>query len=189
MSNLETILDELQQAPHDSEVSFGDMLEATGHRSFGPALLVPGLILRSPLGGVPGMATGVGIVALLVAGQIVLGRGSLWMPQWLLRRRFPTERFRRALRAMRKPSAIIDRFVRPRLDWMLRKPALQVLSVSCVATGFLMPALEAVPFADTAPGAALTAFGLALVARDGALAVIAAILCGLSLALVGVAAL
>lgn len=188
--NLESLLDELGEAAQDKqEVSFGNLLEAVGRRSFGPALLVPGLLLLTPLGGIPGAATAVGLMAVLVAGQMLLGRSRLWLPQWLLRRRASAERLRKGLRSLGRPAQFVDRLLRPRLQFALRRPALQILAFACLAAGMVMPLLEAVPFADTAPGLALTAFGLALVAHDGLLALVAAAFCVLCFGLVGFVAL
>lgn len=187
--DLQSLIDQLEQAPDGRDTSFRDMLDATGRRSFGPLLLVPGLLVMSPLGGVPGMATAVGLISLLVSTQLLIGRNSFWLPKWALDREVPSATFRRALRALRRPARWIDRLLRPRLQWMLRKPALHLIALGCVIVGFVMPLLEVVPFADTAPGAALTAFGLALISHDGALAMFAALLCALSIGFAGYAVL
>lgn len=186
-NDLESLLDELEQAPHGAEVSLGDMLEATGRRSFGPALLVPGLILVTPLGGVPGMASAMGIVALLVAGQLVMARRHFWLPQWLLRRKVDASTFRKALKLLRRPARGVDRLLRPRLELVLQRPLIALIALACVIVGFVMPFLELVPFADTAPGVAMLAFGLALISHDGLLALVAAAFCALSLGLVALA--
>lgn len=78
--------------------------------------------------------------------------------------------------------------LRPCLDVLVRKPTLQVLALACAAIGLVMPMLEVVPFADTAPGVALIAFGLAMIAHDGLLALAAAGFCAVSFGLVAVAA-
>lgn len=186
--NLESLITDLQQAPRRDEVTLGELLQATGHRSFGPALLIPGLLLVTPVGGVPGMATIVGLIALVVAGQLVAGRTHFWLPKWILRRRLPSDRLEKALKWLRRPAKHIDRLLRPRLDVLVRKPALQVLALACAAIGLVMPMLEVVPFADTAPGVALIAFGLAMIAHDGLLALAAVGFCAVSFALVAVAA-
>lgn len=174
--DLEELLDHLRQAEHGDRVSFGAMLDAAGRRSFGPLLLVPGLLVLSPLGGIPGMATSAGLVSLLVSVQLLLRRRSFWLPQWLLSRSVPYGRFLRALDALRRPARWVDKPLRPRLHGMLQAPALQLVALGCIAVGTVMPLLEVVPFADTAPGAALSALGLGLIAHDGLLVLIAALL-------------
>lgn len=186
--NLQSLIAELQRAPRAEQVTLGELLRASGHRSFGPALLIPGLLLVTPAGGIPGMATVVGLIAVVVAGQLVAGRTHFWLPRWILRRRLPADRLEKALHWLRRPARYVDRLLQPRLEMLVRKPAVQVLALACAAIGLLMPMLEVVPFADTAPGVALIAFGLAMIAHDGLLALAAAGFCVVSFALVAVAA-
>ena len=54
-------------------VSIGDLIDALGSRSFGPLLLVPSLILITPLSGIPGGPTIGAIVIVLVATQLLFG--------------------------------------------------------------------------------------------------------------------
>lgn len=189
VEDLTGVLKQLDRAPDGSRTSFGELLEAAGRRSFGPLLLVPGLLVMSPLGGIPGMATSVGVVSLLVSLQLLAGRRSFWLPQWVLSRKVSSERVRRAIKALRRPARWVDRLLKPRLQWMLRKPALQMITLGCVAVSVAMPVLEIVPFADTAPGAALTALGLGLISDDGFFALISALLCAVTLCIAGYALL
>jgi hypothetical protein len=165
------------------------MLQVTGRRSFGPALLVPGLLLLSPLGAIPGMASGTGLLVLIVAAQMVANRSACWLPRWLLRQHVATPRFCRALDRLQRPAAFIDRFIKPRMEAALRPPALQILAAVCGLMGLLTPMLELVPMADSVPALAISLLGLALVAHDGVLALTAAALCVVSVGLIAVIAL
>lgn len=175
--NFEDLLDELQQARHGDEVSIEAMVEAIGQRAFGPLLALIGLLIASPLGGVPGAATLGGVASLIASSQLLVGRRKFWLPRWLLRRRWRYERFRRGLDLMRRPARRVDRLLRPRLGGLLQPPYVQFVALVCVIIGLVLPLLEAVPFADTIPALALVAFGLGLVARDGLCVLIAAALC------------
>jgi hypothetical protein len=48
-----------------------------------------------------------------------------------------------------------------------------VIALVCILVAATMPPLELIPFAATAAGAALTAFGLSLIAHDGVMVLIA----------------
>jgi hypothetical protein len=62
--------------------------------------------------------------------------------------------------------------------------ALYAIAVLCIVIAVTMPPLEVVPFANSTAGGALMAFGLALIAHDGVLVVIALAFCVTSLALI-----
>jgi hypothetical protein len=185
LNNLEALLDLLGKAGEGKErVTIEIMIEAAGRRSFGPLLLVPGLIALSPLSGIPGMPTTVGIMVLVLAGQLLLGRRHFWLPKWLLKRSVSKAKFERALRFLSPLARSIDRMVRPRLRRLTQDGAIYFISVMAILVALTLPPLEFVPFAATTAGAALTAFGLALIAHDGVLVVIAALFYAASLMLV-----
>jgi hypothetical protein len=67
----------------------------------------------------------------------------------------------------------VDRLLRPRLTLFVTGPAVHVIAIACMAVALAMPVMELVPFSANGGGAALTAFGVSLVGRDGLLALIA----------------
>ena len=103
-SNLEGVLDRLIEAAkrdHNGIISVGDVQDMIGRRSFGPMLLVPGLIGLSPIGAIPGIPGVMAAIELFFAWQIVIGRKNIWLPQFLTRRSMTTARFRRGVQALR----------------------------------------------------------------------------------------
>lgn len=185
VNNLEELLDHLEKAGEGEErMTVGAMLEAAGRRSFGPLLLVLGIIALSPLSGIPGMPTSVGIMVLVIAGQLVLRRKNFWLPRWLLRRSVSSSKLEKALRFLRPVARVVDRMIRPRLKMLTQDGAIYFLSVMAILVALAMPPLEFVPFAATIAGAALTVLGLALVANDGVLVVLAVLFYGAALVLV-----
>lgn len=173
--NLEGVLDELKEAnqPGRREVSIGDIRKAIGQRAYGPLLLVPGLIALTPLGGIPTVPTILAVIVLLIAGQMLIGRRRIWLPQVLLRRSVKRERLDKSLKKARPVARFVDRFLKPRLTSLTTGAFAYVIAACCVALALIMPPLEIVPFAVMAPAAAIAAFGLALTSHDGALAVLA----------------
>jgi len=148
-------------------VYFATLIEAMGSRAYGPVLLLIGTILFSPLSGIPGMPTLMGIALLLVSLQMLFGRGSLWLPGWLLARRVSSRRIVRALSFFDGPARKIDRVLRRRQVWLVSGGGTAVVAMLCLALACLMPAMELVPFSATAAGLALLLFGLGMVAADG----------------------
>ncbi|HET9665058.1 MAG TPA: exopolysaccharide biosynthesis protein [Burkholderiales bacterium] len=175
VTNLEQLLDRITEAVHGHErVSLGGILEVVGRRSFGPLLLFAGLIALSPIiGDTPGVPTSVGIFVLLITGQLFFGREYVWLPRWLLRRSVARDKLCKALEWLRKPARFVDRLLRPRLTALTHTIGMHVIAAVCVVIAAAMPVMEVVPFVANGAGAALTAFGLALVAHDGLLAILA----------------
>lgn len=180
--NLEALIGLLEEVgEREDRVSVNTMLQAVGQRTFGPLLMVPGLIALSPLSGIPGMPSTVGIMVLIIAGQLLLGRRHFWLPQWVLNRSVPQAKLLRALCFLKPVARTIDRLTAPRLRALTRNGAIYLVSLMAIAVAVTMPPLELVPFAATTAGAALTFFGLALIAHDGLLVVVAALFYGASL--------
>ena len=190
-TNLEHLLDKLEGAPDERHeaVTLGEIVEAAGARSFGPLLLVAGLVAASPLSAIPGMPTTLGVLVALITVQFLFRRRHFWLPQWLLKRRLKRETFCKALAWMRKPAHFIDRFLHPRLESVTRHTGLYAIALVCALIGIAMPSLELVPFSSHVAGLALTAFGLALIANDGVVGLVALGITGAAVAVAAVMSL
>ncbi|SFN20434.1 exopolysaccharide biosynthesis protein [Marinobacter pelagius] len=173
--NLEQLLDRLRtRTDGQAEVSVADILSAVGERSFGPVALVAGLVVVAPLiGDIPGVPTVLGLLVLLTLGQLLFLRHSIWLPAALANRRVAQAKLTRGLDWVEKPARYLDRYTRPRLVWLTRGAGQYLMAVVCMSVALAMPAMEVVPFSANGGGLALMAFGLAMIARDGLLALFA----------------
>lgn len=173
-TNLEQLLERLDEAAaeHD-EVSAKRIMEAVGSRSFGPLLLTAGLILATPLSGIPGLPTTVSLFVLLIAIQLLLRKRHFWLPAWVLKRSVRSSRFRAALKMLKWPAAMVDKPLRPRLQRLTHAGGSRMVAVTCLLIAPIAPLLELIPFAATGLGVALAAFGLSLIAHDGLLILLA----------------
>ena len=172
--NLGQLLVQLERLADEYDpITLGQVLEALGQRSFAPLLLVAGLILFSPLSGIPGVPTLMGLTILLTSMQMLLLRRHLWLPQWLLRKSISATRFLRVVRWLQRPATSIDRWLQPRLSVLVHRGGSYLIALVSTAIGMALPAMEILPFSATIAGLALTLFGLALVAQDGLTALIA----------------
>ncbi|HVT45323.1 MAG TPA: exopolysaccharide biosynthesis protein [Thermoanaerobaculia bacterium] len=182
VTTLEDLLDRLDQSAEENDpVTLGDLLDAIGRRSFGPLLLLAGLVVLAPvIGDIPGVPTSVAAVVFLAAIQLIFGRKHFWLPRWLLKRSISREKLSKALGWMRKPARFVDRLIRHRLGIFVEGGAVYAIAVVCIIIALTMPFMEVVPFSANIAGAALTALGLALIARDGLLALIAFVMTGLA---------
>ena len=177
------VLDKIEELAKDGDaVSIGAVVEALGSRSYGPFLLIPALIDISPIGGIPGLPTMLGVVIVIIAAQILFGRKHLWLPGFVERRSISSEKACKATAKLRGIARFLDRWFHGRMPALTKGPFVRVAAGLCILLAFTVPPLELLPFATTAPMAAIAAFGLALLVRDGLLMIIATLL---SLAAVG----
>lgn len=173
VTTLQQLVERLDQAADCERVDVECMMEAVGRSSFGALLLLGGLVTLSPLDIIPGIPTIIAVAVFIVCVQLLAGRRRFWLPGWVLRRAIDRDRFRRALAWLRKPARFGDRLVKPRLTPLAGDAAVKVIAVGCIAVSLAMPVMEVVPFSANLAGIALTAFGLAVIAHDGLLALVA----------------
>ena len=96
-----------------------------------------------------------------------------WLPRWLLNRSVSHDKLEKALKWMRKPARFIDRGLKPRLTMFTSGVGAYVIAIICAQVAVAMPFMEVVPFSANLAGLVLTIFGLALIACDGQLALVA----------------
>lgn len=180
---LTEVIDRMVEAGEGDRVSGDELLAVFGARTYGPLILMPSLLLVSPLSAIPGFSTLMGVTIVLIAGQMLLGRETPWLPALVLRRSVPRERLARAARVLRRVARAVDAVVRPRLSALTGGVCARAIALVCACIGLVIPPMEVVPMTSTTAGAVVAVFALALTAGDGVLA-LAAIL----LALGGIAA-
>lgn len=173
LRNLEQMLDLISEIVEEQDrVSLEVIVETIGTRSFGPLLLMVGLILASPLSGIPGMATTMGIVVILIISQLFLNKKRFWLPRWLLKRSVEKKKADKAIGWLRPPARFIDRWLRPRLTVLVKGFSTYFIAFICIAIAIFMPMMELVPFSASGAGAVLAFYGLSLIANDGFLALV-----------------
>ncbi|MEM9882893.1 MAG: exopolysaccharide biosynthesis protein [Planctomycetota bacterium] len=173
-----------EAARSDNELSVEDLLDKFDGRTFGPLLLVPGLLAASPLGAIPGVPTVMGLLLLLVAGQALLGRRHPWVPKPLRERAVSQEKTERAIEKLRPWAERVDRWVKPRLSFLVTGPARYVSGSLAVLLAVMMPPLELVPFAVFVPAIGVVLLGLAVTTKDGVLGVVSWLFTGGTVGLV-----
>jgi hypothetical protein len=165
--SLTGVLAALRRAAREDDLSVQDMLAEVGDRSFATALLVPALILVSPVSGIPGAPTLGAIVVILIVAQWITGRDHLWLPGFVVRRRVSSARFRTALAWFDGPAAFVDRHTVPRLTLLTTGPLALLPLVAVVVIAASWPLLELLPFVTTIGAFAVSLFAFGLMTRDG----------------------
>jgi hypothetical protein len=179
------ILNEMRDLGERDRVSVGDLLETFGSRGYGAALLVPALIEVSPVGGIPGVPTALALILASFAVQIAMERDHLTLPGFVERRSVKGGKLQKMADKLKGLGERLDRWFHGRLrrltdGWWARVAAFCVIGLT-----LMVPPLEFVPFASTAPMIAIAAFGLAMLVHDGALMLAAFVLSGAAVVAAG----
>lgn len=168
--NITSVLDGLEEQTRDATiVRVADILEAFSGRLFGPLLLLPALIVISPLGVIPLVPTAMAVLLALISGQGLLGRGQPWVPRQLRERSVERERLQHAFSRLRPWTQRIDRLTRPRLEVLVTGPMQPVLILIVLLLAGVMVPLEVLPFAAALPALSIALLAIAMLGQDGLL--------------------
>jgi hypothetical protein len=156
-----------ETAQHDP-VTLGEVVEAFGERSFLPLLMVPALLVVSPLSGIPLFSSICGVTIAIIAAQMVWpGRDCLWLPGKLTRRHVSGARARDGVARLAKLARWLDGHARARWRVLVHRPGRKVVEGACLLSGLAMPFLEVVPFSSSILGFAVLLMATGLLTKDG----------------------
>lgn len=169
---VQDILVRMRRAITGPVVTIETILRAMDPGAQAVLLLLPALILVTPLSGIPGLSSLGGLTIALVAVQMLLGRPMIWLPAFVLRRQLSSDRLQRALIRLDGAARFIDRRSGARAERFFAFPGQQLALIICLACGLAMPFLELVPFSATTLAMVVTLLASALLVRDGLLTAI-----------------
>ena len=168
------ILDRLNELAEEKDaISLGQTIEAFGNRSYAPFLIVLPLIDISPVGSIPGLPTLLALIIVLTAVQLLFGRTHMWLPRFLGNRSLSSGKVKKAVEKVRPVGKWMDKWFHGRLPALTQGPMIRVAATAIIVLTLAVPPLELLPLATTAPMAAIAAFGMALLVRDGLLMIVA----------------
>ena len=164
---ISTVLDRIEETARQERPSAGEIVDAVGQQSTVTLLLVPALVVVTPLSGVPLLSSICGLSIALIAFAGLLGRRNVWLPGFLTRRRVDGKRLSEAVDWLRRPVGWIERHTRRRLPALVNPPFDRLLMGLCLLCGLAMPVLELVPFTSSLMALAVVLMSLTLLVRDG----------------------
>ena len=167
------VLDRLEEAARDDEVSVQEIMDHLGRKSFAALILVASLISASPASAIPGLTATVGVIVLIMVAQMLVGRDHAWLPDFIARRRVPSARVRQAVGWLRRPVGSVERFLRPRLGFLVHRPVLYLPLLAIMSIALVMPFLEIIPTSGSIASVAIALFAAGLLTRDGLLVLLA----------------
>lgn len=165
---LETVVDHTDGA----KVSFDELLHLFGRRAFGPFMLLPALLMVTPVGALPGMPLFTGSIIVVVALQLIAGQESPWLPKRLLNFSFSRETLVKNANRAKPITQRIDRLIGPRFKMFVSPLAQRLIAACCALMALMMLPLSLIPFAAALPGLSIVLLSLSIVAKDGLLAII-----------------
>ena len=112
----------------------------------------------------------VAMLVLLLIIQMMIGRESVWLPDFVSRKHMDADKVERGVNWLRKPVAWVERFIRPRLTFLFHRPWLWLPMILVALLTLFMPFMEIVPTSGSIASAVIAIFAASLLTRDGLLA-------------------
>jgi hypothetical protein len=165
-------------------ITVGEMLDAFDSRASGAMLFVFGALNCLPLP--PGSSTILSLPILLLAPQLAWGAGAPWLPRGLVERPLKRDDLRGLFRKLTPVVKRMELVTRPRLNWMIGTTGERLIGVLCTLLALVL--ILPIPLGNIAPGATVAVLALALLQRDGLLALLGYLMAALSAGLLVVSA-
>lgn len=152
-------------------LSFTELAAQLHGRAWGGLLLIFAAINVLPLP--PGTSVFFALPLIIVSAQMVFGRRSPWFPKRIDKRGVKKTELQRLIDKLGWVEARIERILKPRLPRLTGATATRIIGAICLLLGVV--AAIPIPLFHVAPAAAIVLFALALIYKDGALVIVAAL--------------
>jgi len=162
-------LEHLFAGPREQVLTLNALLAGLETRSYAFIIAVLDLPNCVPTG-IPFLSTVTGVPMLIFAVQGLLGRPIPTLPARLANHPLPRGKLQDVLERARRPIGWVESVVHPRYDWWLRGTARRLLQLAWLFCIVIL-ALP-IPFDNFFPAWAIMFFCLALLERDGAMAML-----------------
>lgn len=151
-------------------------------RAYGLLILLLSIPCLVP--GLYGVPQAVGVIIILIAAQLLIGREEPWLPRWVLNLRAKGAWLKAMADFAESKLGWVDRLSRPRLLGFATGPGEKL------AAGFMILATLTIvlPFTNTIPSIALALLSVGLIQRDGLFVIGGALMATAWLTLLGAVA-
>jgi hypothetical protein len=159
---LKPLIERLSQQP----LTLADLLAETPDQSFSivMALLALPFLLPMP----PGVSIVSGGGCILLGLQMLAGRRSPWLPAKVAQLKFPQSLMQKLLTTVQWLTKLLERFVRPRLPWLVNNPSAWRVNGFCICwLSFLL--ILPIPLTNPIPTVGILLFVFAMLEADGLL--------------------
>lgn len=146
----------------DEVVTLGELIERLARRGFGLLMMV--LALPTMIPALPGSSVVVGLLYMILAGQMLVGLEQPWLPLRLRRYRLSP----RAVAILRERGIPIvrriERYSRPRPLFPNERIAARAVALAVLVVGVIL--FLPLPFLNTVPAIGVLLLGIGLLNRD-----------------------
>lgn len=174
---LSELLGDLRPMLTGGDVTVSAILEAFHERGFGMALLLFSIPLSLPVPKPPGLSSFVAIPLLILTFQQALGRHTLWLPAFVLKKPISGPKFRKILDKIIPFAEKTEVFLVPRLEFMTQ--GLFSLLVGVLGLAMTLCIMVPLPGTNTVPAFGITLMAAGVIMRDG-LCIIAGMVLGMA---------
>lgn len=159
--NVTRLLRRLADDGGDAGLTLHQIRDRLDERAYGLLILLLSIPCLVPgLYGVPQM---VGLIVILLAGQMLVGREEPWLPRWFLNLRCKGSWLKAMADFAETKLGWIDRLSRPRLRRFADGPGEKLAAVFMI----LATVTIVMPLTNTIPSIALALLSVGLIQRDG----------------------
>ncbi|MGA1475031.1 MAG: exopolysaccharide biosynthesis protein [Prochlorothrix sp.] len=162
----------------NATVSLGEILTLAGERAFGVLFVLVAFPSALPVPA-PGYSIPFGLLIMLLAGQLVVGRDRPWFPASWLRWTVPLEMTQKVMQTGLPWLSRLEALTRPRLSFLCTSPPGRLvvgLALALMGLSMMIP----IPGTNTLPAMGVFVTGFSFLEDDGAIT-----LGGLTLCLMG----
>ena len=162
-------LAQIVEEPGPDRLTFSELATQLHARAWGGLLVIFAAINVIPLP--PGASIFFAVPLIIVTAQMAFGRASPWFPARINRRGVTKDELGRLIAKMEWLEVRVERMFKPRLATLTGPAATRLIGIVC----FILALMTMLPIVHVAPAAVIVLFGLALIYRDGALIIAAAV--------------
>lgn len=161
----------------NSSISLKKVMAETHESLFGFLLALLALPSALPVPA-PGYSTPFGIVIILLALQIIIGRKNPWFPSRIKEKEVPLEKFKKGISTINKFIIFFEKFIHPRLSFVYTQ-GFPIIGITLLLCGLCM--LLPIPGTNTIPALGVFIISIGMIEKDGILGIL-----GMLVSLVGI---
>ncbi|WP_306002337.1 exopolysaccharide biosynthesis protein [Brevundimonas sp. C43] len=159
--NITRLLRRLADDGGDAGLTLHEIRDRLDERAYGLLILLLSIPCLVP--GLYGVPQVVGLIVILLAGQMLVGREEPWLPRWFLNLRCKGSWLKAMADFAETKLGWIDRLSRPRLRRFADGPGEKLAAVFMI----LATVTIVMPLTNTIPSIALALLSVGLIQRDG----------------------
>lgn len=173
---LSHVLDQFESSLHGDSITIQQVTETLGNKSFASLMLVFSLISTSPASAIPGVTATVAAIVFILVIQMIIGRKSVWLPDFITARRLSTAKLCKGVNWVRKPVRYVEGFLKPRFTFLFHRRWLWLPLTLILGLTLFMPFMEVIPMSGSIASAVIAIFAAGLLMHDGRLVLFSVVL-------------